>query len=64
VYDVLHTSMEQVGFSRQITSDSGTTYQLPLAESFCEGNLTVWPVRSAALAAQTGRVHAVLDTDR
>jgi hypothetical protein len=63
-YETLHSAMEQRSFSRQITSDNGVTYHLPLAEYNREGNLTIGQViESAKLAANTtGRQYAVLVT--
>jgi hypothetical protein len=64
-YENLHAAMEQRGFSRRITSDSGTTYQMPWAEYNGSGVLTCAQVRDIAKAAAdtTGKQSAVLVTE-
>lgn len=64
-YDVLHTAMEQTGFSRLITGDNGQTYHLPWAEYYGTGNLTSAQVRDIARTAAntTGKSNAVLVTE-
>ena len=64
-YDTLHAAMAQQGFSRQITSDEGRTYQLPWAEYDGSGNLTSTQVLSIAqtAAATTGKKNSVLVTE-
>lgn len=61
-YETLHTAMEAKGFSRQIRSDDGIIYQLPLAEYNCSGNLDSSHVRDIAREAanSTGKSNAVL----
>lgn len=64
-YDQLHAAMEQSGFSRQIASDDGSTYQMPWAEYNGTGNLTSAQVRDIARAAadSTGRQNSVFVTE-
>ncbi len=64
-YEQLHVAMEQRGFSRQITSDGGTTYQMPWAEYNCAGSLTSAQVRDIARTAanSTGKQNAILVTE-
>jgi Endoribonuclease GhoS len=64
-YNQLHTAMERAGFSRQITSDDGSIYQMPWAEYNGAGNLTSPQVRDIAKAAAdtTGKQSAVLVTE-
>jgi hypothetical protein len=64
-YDRLHTAMEQKGFSRQITSDTGKTYHMPWAEYNGTGNLTSAQVRDIAREAadSTGKQNAVFVTE-
>jgi hypothetical protein len=61
-YEALHSAMEAKGFSRQIRSDDGKTYQLPLAEYNGMGNLDASRVRDLAREAAntTGKSNAVL----
>jgi hypothetical protein len=61
-YETLHAAMEAKGFSRQIKSDDGKTYQLPLAEYNGSGNLDSSGIRDIARAAanSTGKSNAVL----
>ncbi len=47
-YSVLHTLMEQVGFSRKIRAADGIIYHLPSAEYNIVGNYTLEQVREAA----------------
>jgi len=53
------------GFSRQITSDDGRTYQMPWAEYNGFGNLTSVQVRDTAKEAadSTGKQNAVFVTE-
>lgn len=64
-YDQLHAAMEQKGFSRQITSDDGRTYQMPWAEYNGTGNLTSVQVRDIAKEAadSIGKQNAVFVTE-
>lgn len=64
-YDQLHSAMEQKGFSRQITSDDGKSYQMPWAEYNGTANLTSSQVRDIAKAAAdtTGKQNAVFVTE-
>jgi hypothetical protein len=64
-YEQLHSAMEQKGFSRQITSDDGKTYQMPWAEYNGTGNLTSSQVRdiAKAVADTTGKQNAVFVTE-
>jgi hypothetical protein len=64
-YETLHGAMEQQGFSRQITSDDGRTYQMPWAEYNGAANLTSAQVRDIAKAAAdtTGKQSAVFVTE-
>jgi len=64
-YDQLHSAMEQKGFSRQITSDDGNTYQMPWAEYNGAGNLTSVQIRDIAKEAadSTGKQNAVFVTE-
>ena len=52
-YETLHAEMEERGFSRQVTSDDGVTYHLPLAEYSIIANLTIDQVLERAKAAAT-----------
>jgi len=54
--------MERKGFSRQIVSDDGKTYQLPMAEYTGSGNVDSSRVLDIAREAanSTGRKNAVL----
>jgi hypothetical protein len=64
-YDQLHAAMEQKGFSRQITSDDGRTYQMPWAEYNGTGTLTSIQVRDIAktVADSTGKQNAIFVTE-
>jgi hypothetical protein len=64
-YETLHAAMQRRGFSRRITSDSGTTYHLPTAEYDCSGNFTTQEVLNAAKAAasETKKRFSVLVTE-
>lgn len=64
-YERLHAAMEQKGFSRLITADSGSTYHLPWAEYDGTANLTSMQVLEIARAAagSTGKRNAVLVTE-
>jgi len=56
-YETLHAEMADRGFSREVTSDGGTTYQLPTAEYVIRANARLGAVRSLAAKAakNTGR---------
>jgi hypothetical protein len=64
-YEILHATMEQRGFSRQITSDDGITYHLPTAEDNYAGNKTRSQILELAKAAasETNKKFAVLVTE-
>ena len=64
-YDQLHAVMERKGFSRQITSDDGKTYQMPWAEYNGSANLTSAQIRDIAKAAAdtTGKQNSVFVTE-
>jgi len=57
--------MENRGFSRLITSDSGTTYHLPTAEYDFRGNSTRSEVlqKAKSAARATGKSASVLVTE-
>jgi hypothetical protein len=63
-YEILHSRMHSEGFSRQITSDNGVTYQLPTAEYDISGYMTESDVLERAERAirATGKLGAVLVT--
>ncbi|MGD1096674.1 MAG: hypothetical protein ABSB35_32350 [Bryobacteraceae bacterium] len=50
-YENLHGAMARAGFSRQILSDGGKTYQLPTAEYIKSADLTRIQVLNQAKAA-------------
>jgi len=64
-YETLHAAMARQGFSRQIKSDEGRTYDLPWAEYDGSGNLTSTQVLNIAqnAAATTGKKNSVLVTE-
>lgn len=64
-YEVLHSAMEERGFSRYVTSDDGVTYHLPTAEYNYSGNKTRSQVLDLAKAAasETNKKYAVLVTE-
>jgi len=64
-YEQLHAAMEQKGFSRQITSDDGKTYQMPWAEYNGVANLSSAQVRDLAKSAAdtTGKQNSVFVTE-
>jgi hypothetical protein len=64
-YNQLHLAMEQRGFSRQITSDDGETYQMPWAEYNGAANLTSVQVLDLAKGAAdtTRKQYSVLVTE-
>jgi hypothetical protein len=64
-YEQLHSAMEQKGFSRLITADSGSTYHLPWAEYNGTASLTSMQVLEIARAAAdgTGKRNAILVTE-
>lgn len=64
-YDKLHEAMENQGFSRTITSDDGTTYDLPTAEYDYEGDVTCDQVLEKAKAAadKTGKKYGAIVTE-
>ena len=57
-YETLHSKMAGQGFSRQITSDSGYTYQLPTAEY----NISTDASRSEVLGQAKSAVKATNKT--
>lgn len=61
-YEKLHSEMEYLGFSRQITADNGQTYQLPTAEYVIGSTLDLDKVRAyaAAAAKSTGRKFGII----
>jgi hypothetical protein len=64
-YETLHSAMAAKGFSRQITSDDGATYDLPTAEYNYEGTTPLDQVleKAKTAAATTGRKYSVLVTE-
>ncbi len=64
-YETLHTAMEQKGFSRLITADTGRTYRMPWAEYNGTATLTSMQVLEIAreAAGSTGKQHSVLVTE-
>jgi len=64
-YERLHAAMEQKGFSRLITADSGRIYHLPWAEYDGTASLTSMQVLeiARAAAATTEKQNAVLVTE-
>lgn len=64
-YDTLHAAMAAEGFIRTITSDEGTTYNLPTAEYNKVGTYTRDQVLESAkrAAAKTGRKYSILVTE-
>ncbi len=64
-YTDLHEAMGREGFSRTITSDSGTTYHLPTAEYDFAGNSTRSDVlaRAKRAAGTTRRTAGILVTE-
>ncbi|HCD14298.1 MULTISPECIES: type V toxin-antitoxin system endoribonuclease antitoxin GhoS [Shewanella] len=63
-YNKLYEEMDKEGFSDEISSDDGTTYELPDGEYTISGNLTRSDVLSKAknAASKTGKKYAVLVT--
>lgn len=61
-YEELHAAMASRGFSREITSGEGQSYQLPTAEYVIRSASELEAVRSLAAAAArtTGRKFAVV----
>lgn len=61
-YEALHSAMAAKGFTRQIVSGDGKTYQLPLAEYNGSGTIDCESVRDIArnAANSTGKANAVL----
>ena len=64
-YNALHAAMERSGFSRQIKSDDGRTYDLPWAEYDAAANLTSIQVLNIAQSAAktTGKINSILVTE-
>lgn len=64
-YSALHEAMEDEGFSRTITSDSGNTYKLPEAEYVISGDLTRADVlaRAKDAANLTKKKYGILVTE-
>ena len=56
-YDRLHVEMAKQKFSRTIPADDGSRYQLPTAEYYSQGDLSVEAVRKLAdvAIAATGK---------
>ncbi|PSL44233.1 hypothetical protein CLV51_10699 [Chitinophaga niastensis] len=63
-YNILHSAIEDKGFSRTVLSDDNIEYHLPEAEYYKKGNYIKEQIRdSAVLAAKTtGKKYAVLVT--
>ena len=61
-YERLHAEMEYRGFSREVTSDNGRSYQLPTAEYVIRTEVGLEAVRTlAANAAEaTGQKYGVI----
>ena len=61
-YETLHSEMADRGFSREVTSGDGVTYQLPTAEYVIREEAALDVVRSLAAEAAktTGRKSAVI----
>ena len=65
-YELLHSAMEEEGFSRLIEGGSGAIYQMPWAEyNLSSGSMDRSDVLSAAKRAadSTGRTYGVLVTE-
>jgi hypothetical protein len=64
-YENLHAAMGRAGFSRQIKSDAGKTYQLPTAEYIKSADVTRSQVLNQAKTAanSTGKTSGVLVTE-
>lgn len=64
-YEVLYEYMEQQGFSKTLTFNSGVTYKLPDAEYNYVGSVTRDEVLAKAKAAaeRTGKKFSVLITE-
>ena len=63
-YDNLHSAMDDEGFTRTVTSDDGTVYDMPWAEYNYDGNRTLQHVFDAGkrAASSTGYKFAILVT--
>ncbi len=61
-YERLHSEMSDRGFSREVTSDHGGTYQLPTAEYVIQTSAELEGVRALAAEAAktTGRKFGVI----
>jgi hypothetical protein len=61
-YETLHSEMAYRGFSREVTSDDGRTYQLPTAEYVTQKSTGLEDVRALAAEAakRTGRRFGVI----
>jgi len=61
-YEKLHSEMSYRGFSREVTSDDGGTYQLPTAEYVIQTSAGLEGVRglAAEAAKTTGRKFGVI----
>lgn len=64
-YETLHQYMAAKGFSKTITSDKGTAYELPDAEYDYKGDVSKSDVLelAKAAAARVGRKYKVLVTE-
>lgn len=64
-YENLHAAMARAGFSRQIRSDEGRTYQLPKAEYIKSADATRLQIVNQAKTAanSTGKASWVLVTE-
>ena len=64
-YSVLHEAMEDEGFSRTITADSGITYHLPEAEYVISADITRADVlaRAKEAANSTKKKFGILVTE-
>ena len=63
-YDELHAAMKKEGFTRTITSDTGTVYDMPWAEYNYSGGRSLQQVLDAGkrAAVTTGYKFAILVT--
>ena len=64
-YDVLHSAMEDEGFSREIASSEGTRYHLPTAEYNRSSSLTRQKILDSAesAASKTRKKFEILVTE-
>jgi len=61
-YEALHNQMQAQGFSRTIVGDTGLVFNLPPAEYFYTGIITVQNVllKARTAAAMTQKKHSIL----